>query len=99
MPRHEMRYAPIEVTGSTPSTHAALQFEIASEETEKMTVYAEDDRQAAREELTKLEEAYSTVVGGPDKELAEEVKRRVGQRIRELQSAVNAMEEQAMNQD
>lgn len=64
-----------------------------------MTVYAEDDRAAAREELTKLQEAYKAVVEGPDKETGEEVKRRIGQRIRELENAVTAMEEMAMNQD
>lgn len=75
------------------------EFEIAAEETEKMTVYAEDDRAAAREELTKLQTVYKAVVEGQDTQLAEEVKRRVGQRIRELENAVEAMEEMAMNQD
>lgn len=69
------------------------------EETEKMSVYAEDDRKAAREELDKVKQAYETVVSGEDKELAEEVKRRVGQRIRELEQGVAAMEELAQNQD
>lgn len=75
------------------------QFEIAMEETEKQTVYAEDDRTAAREELTKVQEAYRAIVEGPDAELAEEVKRRIGQRIRELEAGVKNMEEFAMNQD
>lgn len=69
------------------------------EETEKMTVYAQDDRDAAREELDKLEAAYKEVVDGSDKELGEEIKRRVGPRIRELSSAVAAMEELAQHQD
>jgi len=69
------------------------------EETEKNTTYAPDDRQAAREELDKVKEAYRSVVEGPDREVAEEVKRRVGQRIRELEQGVVAMEELAMNQD
>jgi len=69
------------------------------EETEKMTVYAEDDRKAAREELDKLNEMYTNIIAGPDKELAEEIKRRVGGRIRELQTAIENMEEMAMNQD
>ena len=69
------------------------------EETEKQTVYAEDDRQAAREELTKVQDAYKSIVDGPDADLAEEVKRRIGQRIRELEAAVKNMEEFAMNQD
>ena len=69
------------------------------EETQKVTVYAEDDRAAAKEELGNLQAAYRAVVDGADKELAEEVKRRVGQRIRELEHGVAAMEEMAMNQD
>ena len=64
-----------------------------------MTVYAEEDRAAARTELTKLKEAYKRIVDGPDKGLADEVQRRVGQRIRELEHAVIAMEEMAQNQD
>ena len=72
---------------------------IAMEETEKVSVYAEEDRKAAREELEKVKEAFQKVVGGEDQELAEEVKRRVGQRIRELEQGVAAMEELAQNQD
>lgn len=86
---------PFTISPNSPS----LQFEIAMEETEKMTVYAQEDRDAAREELDKLEAAYKEVVEGPDKEIGEEVRRRVGPRIRELSSAVAAMEELAQNQD
>ncbi|THW76680.1 hypothetical protein D6D19_02918 [Aureobasidium pullulans] len=75
------------------------EFEIAMEETEKQTVYAEADREAAREELTRVQEAYKTIIEGPDTELAEEVKRRIGQRIRELENGVQNMEEFAMVQD
>lgn len=69
------------------------------EETEKVSVYAEEDRTAAREELTKVQEAYRAVVDGTDRELAEEVSKRIGQRIRELEQGVAAMEEMAQNQD
>ncbi|KAI5237179.1 hypothetical protein E4T43_08124 [Aureobasidium subglaciale] len=75
------------------------EFEIAMEETEKQTVYAEADRLAAREELTKVQEAYQSIVESADTELAEEVKRRIGQRIRELENGVKNMEDLAMNQD
>ncbi|TKX21013.1 hypothetical protein C1H76_6553 [Elsinoe australis] len=75
------------------------EFEIAYEETEKVSVYAEDDRAAAREELEKVQAAYREVVDGADRELAEEVQRRIGQRIRELEQGVKAMEELAQNQD
>ncbi|MCJ1452331.1 hypothetical protein MMC28_002673 [Mycoblastus sanguinarius] len=69
------------------------EFEIASEETEKKTVYAADDRAAAQEELTKLKEAFEKAVAEPG---GEEVRRRVGNRVRELERAVEAMEEMAM---
>ncbi|KAF2716454.1 hypothetical protein K431DRAFT_289410 [Polychaeton citri CBS 116435] len=75
------------------------EFEIAMEETEKMTVYAEEDRKAAREELEKVKEVYDGVVGGEDRQLAEEVQKRIGQRIRELEMGVVRMEEMALEQD
>lgn len=75
------------------------EFEIAAEETEKNTTYAADDRAAAREELDRLLEYYGGVVEGPDRAVAEEVKRRVGQRIRELEQAVLGMEESVTHGD
>ena len=75
------------------------EFEIAAEETEKNTTYAADDRAAAREELDRLLEYYGGVVEGPDRAVAEEVKRRVGQRIRELEQAVIGMEESVTHGD
>jgi hypothetical protein len=72
---------------------------MAMEETEKQTVYAEADREAAKEELLKVQQAYTSVVEGKDIELAEEVKRRIGQRIRELEAGVKNMEDIAMHQD
>ena len=72
------------------------QFEIAQEETEKKTVYAADDRAAAQEELAKLKEAFSSAVKEVgDEEMGKEITRRVGQRVRELERAVEAMEELA----
>ncbi|KAF2755116.1 hypothetical protein EJ05DRAFT_478922 [Pseudovirgaria hyperparasitica] len=79
--------------------YARDEFEIAAEETEKVSVYAQDDREAAREALTSLQEKYKAATEGSDASLAEEVKRRVGPRIRELENAVTAMEEMAQNQD
>jgi hypothetical protein len=75
------------------------EFEIAAEESEKNTTYAEDDRAAAREELDKLLEYYGGIVEGGDRVVADEVKRRVGHRIRELEQAVLAMEEAATHHD
>ncbi|MCJ1419657.1 hypothetical protein MMC32_006013 [Xylographa parallela] len=72
------------------------EFEIASEETEKKTVYAADDRAAAQEELQKLKAAFNDAVQNSAPEVGAEVKARVGQRIRELDRAVEAMEELAM---
>lgn len=75
------------------------EFEIAMEETEKQTTYAESDRAAAREELDKVLEAYKAVVEGEDRELAEEVKRRIGSRVRELEMGVIRMEEAVIEHD
>lgn len=74
------------------------EFEIASEESEKNSTYAPDDRAAAREELDKLVEYFQAAVkeGGG---VGEEVKRRVGGRIRELEAGVAAMEEEALHGD
>lgn len=78
-----------------------MQFEIATEETEENTIYAADDRIAAREHLEKLQETYDGIVDNLNYtvETREEVKRRAGQRIRELVNAMEALEEKARNQD
>lgn len=65
------------------------EFEIATEETEKKSLYAEDDRAAAREELDKLKGMYDAALMG---ENAEEIRGRIGHRIRELDQAVQALE-------
>ncbi|KAJ4374325.1 hypothetical protein N0V83_003066 [Neocucurbitaria cava] len=80
------------------------EFEIATEETEKHSTYAEDDRAAAREELDRLLEYFRGVMKGGEsgeerKLIAEEVQRRVGGRIRELENAVKALEERALEHD
>ncbi|CAF9932314.1 hypothetical protein IMSHALPRED_008850 [Imshaugia aleurites] len=69
------------------------EFEIACEETEKKTVYAADDRAAAQEELAKFKEAYEKAIKSAD---GEQIKNRIGSRVRELERAVEAMEEKAM---
>ncbi len=74
---------------------ATDEFEIATEETEKQTVYAADDRTAAQEELAKLNKVFEEAVKGNG---GEEIKRRVGGRIRELDRAVEALLERANEQ-
>ncbi|KAF2735541.1 hypothetical protein EJ04DRAFT_551883 [Polyplosphaeria fusca] len=69
------------------------EFDIAHEETAKNTQYAADDRAAAREELDALLEFYASVVEGEDRGVAEEVVRRVGGKVRELEVGVRGMEE------
>ena len=61
------------------------------EETEKKSIYAQADRQAAREELVKLKEAFAAAVEKSDPAVGSEVQRRVGQRVRELESAVTEL--------
>lgn len=72
------------------------EFEIAAEETEKKTVYAADDREAAREALGVLKEAYERAVKESGPEVAREVQGRTGPRIKELENALVAVEEMAM---
>lgn len=81
------------LTQSHSYATAKDEFEIASEETEKKSVYAADDRAAAQEELAKFKEAYERAVSSAD---GEQIKSRIGSRVRELERAVEAMEEKAM---
>ncbi|EWC46233.1 hypothetical protein DRE_04611 [Drechslerella stenobrocha 248] len=67
------------------------EFEIAVEETAKNSIYARDDRETAREELQKLQTAYDEAVANSPPADSEEIKRRVGQRLRELDSAVQTL--------
>lgn len=82
----------------TDSSYATArdEFEIAAEETEKKSIYAADDRATAQEELQKLKAAFDNATKSSAPEVAAEIKERVGQRIRELENAVKAMEEMAM---
>lgn len=46
-----------------------------------------------------MQAAYRAIMESGDEEVAEEVKRRIGQRIRELEHGVKALEEAAMSHD
>ena len=81
----------LELIGDRYAT-AKDEFEIASEETEKKTVYAADDRVAAHEELAKFKAAFEEAIKD---EGGAEVQNRIGQRVRELENAVKAMDEMA----
>jgi hypothetical protein len=75
------------------------EFEIAAEETEKKTVYAAEDREAAAGALKMLQEGYEKAVRESSPEVSKEIQSRVGSRIRELENAVKAMEEMALHDD
>ena len=75
------------------------EFEIAAEETEKKTVYAADDRAAAREAFEELQSTYEGSLKEATPETAQEVQRRVGQRVRELEHALKGLEESALHDD
>ena len=72
------------------------EFEIAAEETEKKTVYAADDRQAAQEAFQELKKAYEDALTQSEPEVGKEVQGRVGHRLRELGNALTALEESAL---
>ena len=61
-------------------------------------MYAADDRAAARELVDKLKDTYGRMQGngGLDDNIKAEVKTRAGQRIRELDNAMLALEEKAL---
>ncbi|RVD88322.1 uncharacterized protein DFL_002511 [Arthrobotrys flagrans] len=67
------------------------EFEIAVEETSKNTIYARDDRETAREEFEKFRLAYEEAVAGSSEEDGLEIRRRVGQRLREMESAMETL--------
>lgn len=46
-----------------------------------------------------MQKAYGDVLSSGDHDLAEEVKRRIGHRIRELENGVSQLETLALNQD
>ena len=74
--------------------NATEEFQIAAEETESNTVYASDDREAARAEVDKLQEFYKEVVDGTgyDQDVRDAVRLRAGGRVRELVNAMTALE-------
>lgn len=79
------------------SAHLSFaQFEMAVEETEKKTVYASEDREAAKEALKELKNAYEKSLKLSSPQVAEEIRARVSQRIRELDNANTALEESAI---
>jgi molybdopterin converting factor small subunit len=75
------------------------EFEIAMEETDGNTVYAADDRAAAHQAFKLLKEGYEQAVRESDPETGKEVQGRVGQRIRELEAALENMDKMAMVRD
>lgn len=81
--------------------NATEEFQIAAEETQGNTVYAPDDRAAAKAEVERLEGFYKEVVEGTgyEQSVREEVRRRAGGRVRELVNAMTALEERAMAHD
>ncbi|KAF3919000.1 hypothetical protein ABW20_dc0109906 [Dactylellina cionopaga] len=101
---HNPRPRPYATTGKRPVDEkveelselyasAKDEFEIAVEETAKNTIYAREDRETAREELNKFKTAYGEAIANGSPEDSQEIKRRVGQRLRELDSAVETLNE------
>lgn len=62
-------------------------------------MYAPDDRAAAVEEMERLQTMYETALKEQPTDTAAEIKRRIGQRIRELDEAIKGLEESAKGGD
>lgn len=58
-------------------------------------MYAADDREAARQEFDALKQMFEDACNGPH---GDEVKRRVGQRVRELENALKGLEIAALEE-
>ena len=83
---------------SNPPTDHTPKFEIAHEETTQKTIYAASDRAAAREQLENFKTAFERAVRNSAPDVGAEVQRRVGSRLRELETAVQGMEEKAVEE-
>ena len=73
------------------------ELEIASEETDKKSVYASDDRNAAIDAFNDFKQAYERAVEeeGNHPGSGEEIRGRIGQRVREMENAMEALNERA----
>ena len=73
------------------------ELEIASEETDKKSVYASEDRNAAIDAFNDFKQAYERAVEeeGKDPGSGEGIRGRIGQRVREMENAVEALSERA----
>jgi len=76
---------------------AREEFQIAAEETQENTVYAAEDRKAARGEFDKLKALFEQYIDGEglEPEGKEELQKRAGHRIRELEQALRTLENDA----
>jgi hypothetical protein len=87
------------VTNNSPYRYdnAREEFQIAQEETQENTVYAAEDRKAARGEFDKLKTLFEQYIDGEglEPEGKEELQKRAGHRIRELEQALRTMENEA----
>lgn len=75
------------------------ELDLAWEETEKKTVYAEDDRQAAFDELKNTLELYREAIQNSPAEIGKEIQDRIGQRMRELENGFQRLEELVQESD
>jgi hypothetical protein len=85
-------------TPQKTANRSKKKFQIATEETADNTIYAAEDRAAARAEFDRLKAAFTDGAERLPAEAAEEVQRRAGTRVRELESALDALEERARSQ-
>ena len=67
---------------------------MAVDETSKNTIYAAEDRMAARAEFQSLKTMYETALTEGGGDVAKEISMRVGGRIRELEAGIKRLEEE-----
>jgi len=77
------------------------ELQIAAEETKENTVYAADDRAAAKDEFNKLKDLYEQYMVGESlsQQAKDEVDRRIGRKLKEIEETLRKLEDEAADKD
>jgi len=80
---------------------AMEELQIAAEETKENTVYAADDRAAAKDEFNKLKDLYEQYMVGESlsQQAKDEVDRRIGRKLKEIEETLRKLEDEAADKD
>lgn len=95
MSEAELLYDDIEEQYAT----AQDEYEIALEETQNGTIYAEDDRKAAKEQIERVLKQYIAAMKGGNSEAADKLSKGLHEKIRQLVEDMEKLESMANAHD